>query len=365
MQYRTERDTMGEVEVAVDKLWGAQTQRSLDNFVIGPQSSMPREVIRAFGVLKKGAAAVNNELGILSTDKKEYIARVCNEIIAGELDEHFPLVIWQTGSGTHTNMNVNEVIANRIHVLQGKRLGQGERYVHPNDDVNRSQSSNDTFPTAMHIAACTVLHDITLPALQVLRQALKHRVGQFSGIAKIGRTHWMDATPLTLGQEFSGYLHLLDAGIEALKHSMTGLRQLALGGTAVGTGLNCPPGYAEKAAEYITTFTGLEFTTAPNKFAALSGHDALVASHGALKQLAVSLHKIGNDLRQLASGPRCGLGEIRLPANEPGSSIMPGKVNPVIPEAVNQVAYQVIGNYLAITMAAENGQLQLNVMEPL
>jgi fumarate hydratase class II len=356
---------MGEVEVAVDKLWGAQTQRSLDNFTIGPQSSMPREIVRAFGVIKKAAAFVNNDLGILSTDKKEYIARVCNEILAGELDEHFPLVIWQTGSGTHTNMNVNEVIANRIHVLQGKRPGQGECYVHPNDDVNRSQSSNDTFPTAMHIAACTVLHETTLPALQVLRQALKHRVKQFGEIAKIGRTHWMDATPLTLGQEFSGYLHLLDAGIEALTHSMTALSQIALGGTAVGTGLNCPPGYAEKAAEYISKFTGLTFTTAPNKFAALSGHDALVASHGALKQLAVSLHKIGSDLRQLASGPRCGLGEIRLPANEPGSSIMPGKVNPSQVEALTMVCGQILGNDVAIGFGAANGHFELNVYKPL
>lgn len=360
-----EKDTMGEVNVEMDKLWGAQTQRSLLNFPIGVQASMPIEIIRAFGYLKKAAAATNCDLGVLSRDKKEYITRVCNEIIAGELDEHFPLVIWQTGSGTHTNMNVNEVIANRIHVHQGKQLGQGERLVHPNDDVNRSQSSNDTFPTAMHIAACMVLQQKTLPALEVLRLALHHKVEQFAGIAKIGRTHWMDATPLTLGQEFSGYLTLIENGIESLRGSMIRLQELALGGTAVGTGINCPPGYADKVAQYISKFTGIEFHTAPNKFEALSAHNGIVGSHAALKQIAVSLHKIAGDIRQLASGPRCGLGELQLPANEPGSSIMPGKVNPSQVEALTMVCGQVIGNDVAIGFGAANGHFELNVYKPL
>ena len=365
MRYRIEKDTMGEVKVMGDKLWGAQTQRSLMNFPIGPQASMPKEIIRAFGYLKKAAAATNKDLGILSEEKKEYIARVCNEIIAGELDDHFPLVIWQTGSGTHTNMNVNEVISNRIHLLQGKQLGQGERLVHPNDDVNKSQSSNDTFPTAMHIAACMVLQTKTLPALEVIRQALKNKVKQFKGIAKIGRTHWMDATPLTLGQEFSGYHALVDQGIESLSASIHRLQELALGGTAVGTGLNCPPGYDEKVAQYISKYTNITFRTAPNKFEALSAHDAIVASHGALKQLAISLHKIGCDIRQSASGPRSGLGELNIPANEPGSSIMPGKVNPSQVEALTMVCAQILGNDVAIGFGAANGQFELNVYKPL
>jgi fumarate hydratase class II len=365
MKYRTEKDTMGEVEVESDKLWGAQTQRSLMNFVIGPPASMPMEIIRAFAYLKKAAAMTNRDLGHLSREKTDYIARVCNEILAGELDEHFPLVIWQTGSGTHTNMNINEVISNRIHILQGKQLNHGSRSVHPNDDVNRSQSSNDTCPTAMHIAAATMIHEKTLPALEVLRQALKNKVEQFKGIAKIGRTHLMDATPLTLGQEFSGYLHLLDQGIRSLSYSMERLRELALGGTAVGTGLNCPPGFAEMVADYISKFTGLQFRTAPNKFEALSAHDGLVAAHGALKQLSLSLHKIAHDIRMLASGPRCGLGEISLPANEPGSSIMPGKVNPSQIEALTMVCGQIIGNDVAIGFGAVNGHFELNVYKPL
>jgi fumarate hydratase, class II len=365
MKYRIEKDTMGEVKVISEKLWGAQTQRSLLNFSIGPQASMPIEIIRAFGYLKKAAAAANKDLGILTDEKKEYISQVCNEIIAGELDEHFPLVIWQTGSGTHTNMNVNEVIANRIHLLQGKQLGYGDRLVHPNDDVNKSQSSNDTFPTAMHIAACIVLQTKTLPALEVLRQALKNKVKQFKGIAKIGRTHWMDATPLTLGQEFSGYHSLVEKGIAALSSSMDSLQELALGGTAVGTGLNCPPGYDEKVAQYISKYTKIAFRTAANKFEALSAHDAIVASHGALKQLAISLNKIACDIRQLASGPRCGLGELNIPANEPGSSIMPGKVNPSQVEALTMVCGQVLGNDVAIGFGAANGHFELNVYKPL
>jgi fumarate hydratase class II len=365
MRYRIEKDTMGEVKVMSDRLWGAQTQRSLLNFPIGPQASMPIEIIRAFGYLKKAAAATNKDLGILSDEKKEYISRVCNEIIAGELDEHFPLVIWQTGSGTHTNMNVNEVIANRIHLLQGKQLGSGDRLVHPNDDVNKSQSSNDTFPTAMHIAACMVLQNKALPALEILRQALANKVKQFKDIAKIGRTHWMDATPLTLGQEFSGYHSLVEKGIAAVVASMNELQELALGGTAVGTGLNCPSGYDVKVAEYISKFTNISFRTAANKFEALSAHDAIVASHGALKQLAVSLNKIACDIRSLASGPRCGLGELNIPANEPGSSIMPGKVNPSQIEALTMVCGQVLGNDVAIGFGAANGHFELNVYKPL
>lgn len=365
MKTRIERDTMGEVQVEEGKLWGAQTQRSLQNFPIGPPASMPREIILAFGYLKKAAALTNHDLGVLSKGKADGIVRVCNEIIAGELDEHFPLVIWQTGSGTHTNMNVNEVIANRIHILDGKRLGQGKKSVHPNDDVNRSQSSNDTFPTAMNIAAYMVLEEKTLPALEVMRKALEIKVRQFSDIIKIGRTHWMDATPLTLGQEFSGYLALLDEGIGSLRTTMVRLQELALGGTAVGTGINCPEGYAGKVAEYIAKLTSKPFRTAQNKFEALSCHDALVASHGSLKQVAISLNKIASDIRQLASGPRCGLGELTLPANEPGSSIMPGKVNPSQIEALTMVCGQIIGNDVAIGFGAANGHFELNVYKPL
>lgn len=365
MAYRIEKDTMGEVEVAEDKLWGAQTQRSLTNFAIGPLGSMPIEIIRAFGHLKKAAAFANRDLGLIAKDKADLIARVCNEIVAGELDEHFPLVIWQTGSGTHTNMNVNEVIANRIHILQGKQLGSGKREVHPNDDVNKSQSSNDTFPTAMHIAACTVLQDKTIPALVLLQQALSNKVEQFRDVVKTGRTHLMDATPLTLGQEFSGYHCLVEEGLRAVQENMTSLRELALGGTAVGTGLNCPLGYEEKVVGYISRFTGINFIGAPNKFEALSAHNGLVGAHGALKQMAVSLHKIAHDIRLLASGPRCGLGELTLPANEPGSSIMPGKVNPSQIEALTMVCGQVLGNDVALGFGAVNGHFELNVYKPL
>lgn len=365
MKLRTELDTMGEMHVEADKLWGAQTQRSLVNFPIGPRGSMPKEVIRAFGILKKAAAFTNRDLGVLSKEKADLIARVCNEILSGELDEHFPLVIWQTGSGTHTNMNVNEVIANRIHVLQGKQLGHGIREIHPNDDVNKSQSSNDTFPTAMHIAASLTLQEKTLPSLEILKNALENKEKQFSDLIKIGRTHLMDATPLTLAQEFSGYCELVKKAILAINKAMVPLQQLALGGTAVGTGINCPQGYAEKAAEYISTFTSLPFNTAENKFEALSAHDALVQAHGALKQTAISLHKIGHDIRMLSSGPRCGLGELSLPANEPGSSIMPGKVNPSQIEALTMVCAQVMGNDVAIGFGAANGHFELNVYKPM
>jgi len=365
MKSRTEKDTMGEVEVAGDRFWGAQTQRSLLNFPIGPQASMPLEVIRAFAYLKKAAALTNRDLGLLSSAKTDFIARVCNEILAGDLDDHFPLVIWQTGSGTHTNMNVNEVIANRIHILQGKQLGLGSRFVHPNDDVNMSQSSNDTFPSAMHISALKMLLETTVPALEVLALALKNKERQFADVVKIGRTHWMDATPVSLGQEFSGYHHLLATGLKALKASMGRLHELALGGTAVGTGINCPEGFAEKAADYLARMTGIDFVTAENKFEALSAHDALVGAHGALKQLAVSLNKIAGDIRRLASGPRCGLGELLLPANEPGSSIMPGKVNPSQIEALTMVCAQVVGNDVAISFGAAGGHFELNVYKPL
>ncbi len=365
MKSRTEKDTMGEVEVAGDRFWGAQTQRSLLNFPIGPEASMPLEVIHAFAYLKKAAALANRDLGLLPSAKTDYIARVCNEILAGDLDDHFPLVIWQTGSGTHTNMNVNEVIANRIHILQGEQLGLGSRFVHPNDDVNMSQSSNDTFPSAMHIAALKMLLEKTIPALEVLALALENKEKQFADVIKIGRTHWMDATPITLGQEFSGYHHLLTVGLQALKASMNRLQELALGGTAVGTGINCPEGFAEKAADYLTRTTGIDFVTAENKFEALSAHDGLVGAHGALKQIALSLNKIAGDIRRLASGPRCGLGEILLPANEPGSSIMPGKVNPSQVEALTMVCAQVAGNDVAISFGAAGGHFELNVYKPL
>ncbi len=356
---------MGEVEVPVNKLWGPQTQRSIHNFAIGRKGSMPSEIIHAYGYLKKAAAFANNDLGFLSKEKADMIARVCNEITAGDHDEHFPLVVWQTGSGTHTNMNVNEVIVNRIHVLQGNPLGVGKRTVHPNDDVNRSQSSNDTFPTAMHIAAALVLKNKTLPALHVLERALFNKEKQYNNIVKIGRTHLMDATPLTVGQEFSGFRVLVKKAMDAIEKSLEGLQELALGGTAVGTGLNAPDGYEEKAVKYISRFTGIPFVPAENKFEALSGHNAIVCAHGALRQAAVNLHKIANDIRMLASGPRCGIGELSLPANEPGSSIMPGKVNPSQAEALTMVCGQVIGNDVAIGFGAANGHFQLNVYKPL
>jgi fumarate hydratase class II len=365
MQYRIEKDTMGEAKVPSSRYWGAQTQRSIQNFPIGPAASMPIEIIHAFGYLKKAAAQVNAELGVLTTEKAEVIAKACDEIIAGDLDDHFPLVVWQTGSGTQSNMNCNEVIANRSHVLLGNELGKGDRLVHPNDDVNKSQSSNDTFPTAMHIAAHKLLVGHTIPKIEQLKQTLGQKSEEMKDVVKIGRTHWMDATPLTLGQEFSGYVSQLEHGLKALKNTLAHLSELALGGTAVGTGLNAPVGYAEKVGEKIADLTELPFVTAPNKFEALAAHDAIVESHGALKQLAVSLMKIANDIRLLASGPRSGIGEIIIPANEPGSSIMPGKVNPTQVEALTMVCAQVMGNDTTITIGGSSGQFELNVYKPL
>jgi len=363
MKTRIEHDTMGNIEVPADKYWGAQTQRSLQNFKIG-DGTMPKEIIRAFTILKKAAAFTNMDLGVLSAEKAELIGRVCDEIYNGQLDDQFPLVVWQTGSGTQSNMNVNEVISNRAHVLAGGVLGEGTSLVHPNDDVNKSQSSNDTFPTAMSIAAYKMMVEVTIPGVDLLRNTLSAKADAFSGIVKIGRTHLMDATPLTLGQEFSGYVSQLDHGIKALKNTLPHLAELALGGTAVGTGINTPKGYAEKVAAKIAELTGLPFVTAPNKFESLAAHDAMVETSGALKRLAVSLMKIGNDTRLLASGPRCGIGEITLPANEPGSSIMPGKVNPTQNEALTMVCAQVIGCDAAITAGAMQGHFQLNVFKP-
>ncbi len=366
MKYRIEHDTMGEVKVPADKYWGAQTERSFENFKIGgPRHQMPLEIIKAFGYLKKAAAITNCELGVLPADKRDLIARVCDEIIAGELDDQFPLVIWQTGSGTQSNMNVNEVVANRAHVLLGNKLGEGERYIHPNDDVNKSQSSNDTYPTAMHIAAYKMIVETTIPGVEKLRDTLKKKSAEFKDIVKIGRTHLMDATPLTLGQEFSGYVSQLDHGLRALRNTLAHLSELALGGTAVGTGINTPKGYAPLVAKHIAELTGLPFVTAENKFEALAAHDAMVETHGALKQLAVSLMKIAHDIRSLASGPRCGIGEIILPANEPGSSIMPGKVNPTQAEALTMVCAQVVGNDVAVSVGGMNGHYELNVFKPL
>ena len=361
---RIEKDTMGPIEVPADKYWGAQTQRSIQNFPIGPAASMPVEIIRAFGYLKKAAAMTNARLGALPGDKADLIGRACDEIISGELDEHFPLVVWQTGSGTQSNMNANEVIANRCHVLAGNTLGEGERDIHPNDDVNKSQSSNDTFPTAMHIAAYKVLVEQTLPKVRRLRDTLAAKSEAMREVVKIGRTHWMDATPLTLGQEFSGYVAQLDHGLRAVESTLPHLSEIALGGTAVGTGLNTPAGYAEMVAGDIAELTGHPFVTAPNKFESLAAHDAIVESHGALKQLAVSLNKIANDIRLLASGPRSGIGELLIPANEPGSSIMPGKVNPTQVEALTMVCAQVMGNDVTITIAGANGHFELNVYKP-
>lgn len=364
MEYRIEKDTMGKVEVPADKYWGAQTQRSKNNFKIGEPGSMPLEIIRAFGTLKKAAALANFELGVLPKEKKDLIAKVCDEILEGKLDDHFPLVIWQTGSGTQSNMNVNEVVANRAHVLNGGKLGEGDRPVHPNDDVNKSQSSNDTFPTAMHIAAYKVIVETTIPGVELLRSTLDKKAAGFRDIVKTGRTHLMDATPLTLGQEFSGYVSQLDHGLAALKNALPHLTELALGGTAVGTGLNTPQGYSELVAAKIAGLTGLPFISAPNKFESLSAHDAMVEASGALKTLAVSLMHIANNLRMLASGPRCGIGEIIFPSNEPGSSIMPGKVNPTQAEALSMVCAQVIGNDAAITVGGMQGHFQLNVFKP-
>ncbi len=363
MKIRIEKDTMGQVEVPADKYWGAQTQRSKDNFKIG-RGTMPIEIIQAFAILKKAAALANTELGVLPKEKSELIATVCDEILEGKLDDQFPLVVWQTGSGTQSNMNMNEVIANRAHVIKGGRLGEGIRLIHPNDDVNKSQSSNDTFPTAMHIAAYKMFMEITFPGVEKLRKTLEEKVKAFKTIVKTGRTHLMDATPLTLGQEFSGYLSQVEHGIAALKNSLAHLSELALGGTAVGTGLNTPKGYDVLVAKKISELTGYPFITAPNKFESLAAHDAIVESSGALKTLAVSLMKIANDIRMLGSGPRCGIGELNLPANEPGSSIMPGKVNPTQCEALTMVCAQVIGNDMAIAVGGMQGHYQLNVFKP-
>lgn len=350
--------------VPADKYWGAQTQRSILNFPIGPAASMPKEIIHAFGYLKKAAALTNQELGVLPQEKAELIARVADEIIEGKLDDQFPLVIWQTGSGTQSNMNVNEVISNRAHVLAGNKLGERKPEIHPNDDVNKSQSSNDTFPTAMHIAAYKAVVTHLIPAVRTLRDTLVRKSAEMMDVVKIGRTHWMDATPLTLGQEFSGYVAQLDHGLKALENTLPHLSELALGGTAVGTGLNTPKGYADKVAAKIAELTGFPFVSAANKFEALAAHDAIVESHGAIKRIAVSLMKIANDIRVLASGPRSGIGEIRIPENEPGSSIMPGKVNPTQVEALTMVCVQVMGNDTTITIAGSNGHFELNVFKP-
>ncbi len=364
MTYRIEHDTMGEVQVPADKYWGAQTERSRNNFKIGPEASMPKEIIEAFAYLKKAAAYTNTDCGILPAEKRDLIAQVCEEILEGKLADQFPLVIWQTGSGTQSNMNVNEVVANRAHVLQGHQLGEGKTFIHPNDDVNKSQSSNDTYPTAMHIAAYKAVMEVTIPGVEKLRDTLQAKSVAFKDIVKIGRTHLMDATPLTLGQEFSGYVSQLNHGLKALRNTLDHLSELALGGTAVGTGINTPKGYDVKVAEYIAQFTQLPFRTAENKFEALAAHDAIVESHGALKQLAVSLMKIANDIRMMASGPRSGIGELFIPENEPGSSIMPGKVNPTQNEAMTMVAAQVMGNDVTISIGGSNGHYELNVFKP-
>ena len=364
MKFRKEKDTMGSVQVPADKYWGAQTERSRNNFKIGSPGSMPIDIIYGFAILKKAAAYTNEELGVLSAEKRDLIAQVCDEIEAGELNEHFPLVAWQTGSGTQSNMNVNEVIANRAHVLQGRVLGEGERTLLPNDDVNKSQSSNDTFPTGMHIAIYKKIVEVTLPGVSQLRDTLAKKAAEFDDVIKIGRTHFMDATPLSLGQEFSGYVAQLNQGIKALENTLPHLAQLALGGTAVGTGINTPKGYAQRVSRYIAQFTGLPFVSAENKFEALAAHDALVETHGALRQLAVSLFKIANDLRIMASGPRSGIGELIIPANEPGSSIMPGKVNPTQCEALTMVCAQVMGNDTAVAFAGTQGHFELNVYKP-
>lgn len=363
MNFRIEKDTMGEVQVPAEKYWGAQTERSRNNFKIGEEGSMPSEIIEAFAYLKKAAAYANCDLGVLPLEKRDLIAQVCDEILSGKLADQFPLVIWQTGSGTQSNMNINEVISNRAHVLNGGTLGE-KSSIHPNDDVNKSQSSNDTFPTAMHIAAYKKLVEKTFPAVERLRDSLAKKSEDFKDIIKVGRTHLMDATPLTLGQEFSGYAAQLDYGLKALSNTLEHLRELALGGTAVGTGLNAPKNYDTKVAKYISEFTELPFITAPNKFEALAAHDAIVESHGALKQIAVSLFKIAQDIRMMASGPRSGIGEIFIPENEPGSSIMPGKVNPTQPEAVTMVCAQILGNDTTISFAGTQGHFELNVFKP-
>lgn len=365
MEYRIEKDTMGEVKVPAHVYWGAQTQRSIENFKIAQDTNkMPIEIIRAFAYLKKAAAITNAEAGVLPKEKAEIIGKVCDEILEGKLNDQFPLVVWQTGSGTQSNMNVNEVIAYRAHVLLGGALTDEKKLVHPNDDVNKSQSSNDTFPTAMHIAAYKILSETTLPGIKKLRNTLAEKSKAFMQVVKIGRTHFMDATPLTLGQEISGYVSQLDHGIKAIENTLSHLSELALGGTAVGTGINTFKGYAENVAKQIATLTGLPFVTAANKFEALAAHDAIVESHGALKTVAVSLMKIANDIRMLSSGPRCGIGEIFIPDNEPGSSIMPGKVNPTQCEALTMIAAQVMGNDVAINIGGATGHFELNVFKP-
>jgi fumarate hydratase class II len=365
MEYRIEKDTMGKVQVPAHVYWGAQTQRSIENFPIAQDiNKMPKEIIRAFAYLKKAAAITNFEAGVLDESKKDLIAKVCDEILAGGLSDQFPLVVWQTGSGTQSNMNCNEVIAYRAHVLNGGNLLDETKFVHPNDDVNKSQSSNDTFPTAMHIAAYQILMETTIPGITKLRNTLAEKAKAFKNVVKIGRTHFMDATPLTLGQEFSGYVSQLDHGLKAINNTLEHLSELALGGTAVGTGINTPNGYAANVAKHIAKLTGLPFVTADNKFEALAAHDAIVEAHGALKTVAVSLMKIGNDIRMLSSGPRSGIGEIFIPDNEPGSSIMPGKVNPTQCEAMTMVAAQVLGNDVAINIGGANGHFELNVFKP-
>ncbi len=366
MDFRIEKDTMGEVKVPAHVYWGAQTQRSIENFRIAQDiNRMPREIIRAFAYLKKAAALTNLDAGILPQEKCDMIGQACDEILTGSLDDQFPLVVWQTGSGTQSNMNVNEVVAYRAHVLNGGNLADEKKALHPNDDVNKSQSSNDTFPTAMHIAAYTILLDVTIPGIEKLRNTLAAKSREFMHVVKIGRTHFMDATPLTVGQEFSGYVSQLDHGLRAVRNTLEHLSELALGGTAVGTGINTPPGYSENVARHIANLTGLPFITAENKFEALAAHDAIVEAHGALKTVAVSLMKIGNDVRMLSSGPRAGIGELYIPDNEPGSSIMPGKVNPTQCEAMTMVAAQVLGNDVAINIGGASGHFELNVFKPM
>lgn len=365
MDFRIEKDTMGEVKVPADKYWGAQTERSRNNFKIGPEGSMPKEIIYAFAYLKKAAAHANAELGVLPNDKRDLISQVCDEILAHKLDDQFPLVIWQTGSGTQSNMNCNEVIANRGHVIKGGKLTDEKKALHPNDDVNKSQSSNDTYPTAMHIAAYKLVVENTIPGMELLQKTLEEKAKAFNTIVKVGRTHFMDATPLTLGQEFSGYAQQIKNSVRALKNALEMVKELALGGTAVGTGLNAPKGYDVLVAKKIAEFTGLPFVTAPNKFEALAAHDGMVELSGALKRCAVALMKIANDIRMLSSGPRSGIGEIIIPDNEPGSSIMPGKVNPTQPEALTMVCAQVMGNDVAVSVGGSNGHFELNVFKPL
>lgn len=365
MEFRIEKDTMGEVKVPVDKYWGAQTERSRNNFKIGPQASMPIEIIYGFAILKKAAALTNYELGVLEKEKADLIATVCDEILTGTHDDQFPLVTWQTGSGTQSNMNVNEVVANRAHVLKGGSLTDANMVLHPNDDVNKSQSSNDTFPTAMHIAAFKLTMEVTIPGINKLKDSLLEKAIEYKDIVKTGRTHFMDATPLTLGQEFSGYVQQLDKGIRAINNALNSVAEIALGGTAVGTGLNTPKGYEKSVAKKIATLSGFPFVTAPNKFESLAAHDAMVELSSSFRRVAVSLMKIGNDIRMLGSGPRCGIGELQLPANEPGSSIMPGKVNPTQAEALTMVAAQVMGNDVAVGVGGSNGQFELNVFKPL